>query len=176
MYVRGSTVINLNWRYTLLFYLHAAKEDHEVYLESINPCRWGLTHTVVRADIFESVISLYSGKDVDSLLLEYPLKVQFKGERAVDLGGVCRETYSAFFEEMYRKLFDGNILLSPVVHPQINLSILPKIGTAISHGYVACGVLPIRIAFPALVRFLLGLSAVVSESILCETFIDSLST
>ncbi len=110
------------------------------------------------------------------MLLENPLTIQFEGEQAIDLGGVCREMYSAFFEEMYRRAFDGNILLSPVVHPQIDFGVLPKIGTVISHCYVACGVLPIRIAFPALVQCLLGLSAVVSDFILCETFIDSLST
>ena len=84
--------------------------------------------------------------------------------------------FSSFFDAMYPILFDGNVLLSPVVHPQIDLAMFSTIGTIISHSYLTCGILPIRIVFPSLVRCILGMSAVVSDSILTETFIDSLSS
>ena len=111
---------------------------------------------------------------MESLLHEHPFTVRFRGEKGVDFGGVCRDMFSAFFEDMYQRVFDGNALLAPVVHPGVDFSVLAKIGTAISHAYLACGVLPIRIAFPALVRCLLGTSTVISESILREAFIDNL--
>ncbi len=66
---------------------------------------------------------------------------------------------------MYRAMFDGNVLLSPVMHAQIDIGTFSTIGTIISHSYLSCGVLPLRIAFPSLVRCILGMSAVVPDSI-----------
>ena len=40
------------------------------------------------------------------MLSEYPLQVRFKGEVAVELGGVTREMFSAFFSKVYLKGFD----------------------------------------------------------------------
>ena len=94
--------------------------DREEYMLNQNT-RVGVTHTVVRCDIFESVVSLYTCQDI---LNDYPLRIQFQGEKALDYGGVRREMFSSFFEEMYRKLFDGNVLLTPVVHLQIELCVL----------------------------------------------------
>lgn len=135
----------------------------------------GFCHEVVRSDIFHSVLSLYSGKTLQALLSEHPLRIRYEGERAVDLGGVCRDMFSSFFEAMYNVVFDGNVLLTPVVHPQIDLQMLSAIGTIISHSYLTSGILPLRIAFPSLARCILGMSVVVSDHVLTETFIDSLS-
>ena len=45
------------------------------------------------------------------ILKELPFRVQFKSERAVDTGGVSRDMFSSFWEEAYRKNFDGESLL-----------------------------------------------------------------
>ena len=100
---------------------------------------------------------------------------QFEGERAIDLGGVSRDMFTAFFEEAYKKLFDGCTLLTPAVHPGIDLSSLSVFGAIMSHAYLATGVLPVRIAFPTLAHCLLGATVDIPESIMLKYFIQSLS-
>ena len=109
------------------------------------------------------------------LLQEYPFHIEFVGERAIDAGGVTREMYSAFFEEAYKHLFDGNNLLCPIVHPEMDTSLLGAMGAIVSHAYLIVGILPVRVAFPVLVKCLLGTAATVPQQILTECLIDSLS-
>lgn len=48
-------------------------------------------------------------------------------------------------------------------------------GTILAHGFMVCGFLPVRIAFPVFVAILLGPDAEIPEAILLESFIDFLS-
>ena len=41
---------------------------------------------------------------------------------AMDVGGVSRDVYSAFWEECYQKMFDGSGLLVPMTSAQIDTS------------------------------------------------------
>ena len=50
--------------------------------------------------------------------------------------------FSAFFEEMYKVYFDGTNLLSPVVYPGMDVSVVSLLGTVISHAYIVTGILP----------------------------------
>ncbi len=127
----------------------AANGDREAFVQKLHPTTFGLPHTVVRQNIFKSVMSMYR-HNTCRLLREYPPRIRFANERALDTGGVSRDMFSAFFKEVYEKFCDGSALLTLVVHPHIDFSVLPSLGTVISHGYLACRVLPIRIAFPTL--------------------------
>ena len=62
---------------------------------------------------------------------------------------VYRDMFSVFFEDAYTRLFDSGSfkLLAPAVLPHIDISMWPTTGTVISHAYLACGILPIRITF-----------------------------
>lgn len=71
---------------------------------------------------------------------------------------------------------DGSSPLCPVVHPEMNVSLLAIMGFIISHAYMVSGILPVRIAFPCLAHSLLGTSETVPESAILEAFQDSLST
>ena len=86
-----------------------------------------------RESIFSSVVELYS---VNTTVDEFPLRVCFKGEKAIDVGGVYCDMMSAFWDEAYRILFDGGCLLTPVLHPQIDLAVFPILGRILSHGYI----------------------------------------
>ena len=70
----------------------------------------------------------------------------------------------------------GCSLLTPVIHPHTDLQALPLLGRVVSHGYLTCGFLPVRIAFPTLVQILLGPATTVPDNILLQSFADSLST
>lgn len=94
----------------------------------------------------------------------------------MDVGGVSRDMFSAFWEDMYLKMFDGGSILAPIVHPGTNMSIYPLLGTVLSHGFMSCGFMPIRIAFPVLARVLYGPSVDILEHILVDCFADYLST
>ena len=84
---------------------------------------------VNRGNIFNQVIDLFSD---DYFLKEYPLYIKFEGEIAVDFGGVQRDMLSAFWEEAYIHFFDGSSLLVPTVHPNVDMSLLPKLGLILS--------------------------------------------
>ena len=102
----------------------------------------GTPHTVIRREIFQSVMALY--RTERTIPNEYPLCIVFDKERAIDLGGVSRDMFTAFFDEAYKELFDGCTLFMPAVHPNIDFSCLPIFGAIMSHSYLVSGVLPIR--------------------------------
>ena len=77
---------------------------------------------------------------------------------------------------MYLLHFDGENLLVPAVNPNTELSTLPLLGTIISHGFMVCGYLPIRIAFPVLATILLGPEVKISDAILFESFVEYISS
>ena len=126
-----------------------------------------------RSNIYEDVIALYSA--FESLPLQQ-LNVEFEGENGVDFGGLTKDLFEAFWQEAYRRLFDGSQLLTPVLCPGINPQHFLVLGKILSHGYIIAGYLPIKIAFPCLAGALLGSNVCVPESILMETFMGLLST
>ena len=126
----------------------------------------GLTHTVRRNNIYDDVMHLYADGRVPK---EYPFYIEFQGEKAVDIGGVSRDMFSAFFDEFYVKLCDGASLLYPTITSDLNH--FQVVGSVISHSYIVSGVLPDRIAFPCLAFIF---NKTVTESILRDTFVSSL--
>ena len=102
---------------------------------------------------------------------EYPLYIAFDRERAIDLGGVSRDMFTAFFDEAYHQLFDGRTLLTPAIH---DYSSLPVFGAIMSHSYLVSGVLPIRMVFPSLAQCLLG-TVELSDDVFFPSLINSLS-
>jgi len=57
----------------------------------------------------------------------------------------------------------------------MDMTSLPFLGTVLSHGYIAAGFLPTRIAFPSLACSLLGVNIETPSNIFLEAFSDSLS-
>ncbi len=49
-------------------------------------------HMIQRDDLFNSVVSLYERKS-NQLMSEYPFRIMFSGERAIDTGGVSRDMF-----------------------------------------------------------------------------------
>lgn len=140
------------------------------FVESLS-LEHGFTHPVNRCNVFQDFISLYSSK-CDIVLGEYPFRTKFVGEKAVDLGGVTRDVFSAFFEEAYLKCFDGSSLLTPSDCPLLDSQPLSTLGTIISHVYLLTGMLPAKIAFPTI---LLPTVASIPDKVLTQCFVDNLS-
>ena len=69
--------------------------------------------------------------------------VEFEGEEGVDLGGICHDFFSGFWEEAYMKMFDGSAQLAPIIHTDIDIHQYSTLGQIISHGYLCCGFLNI---------------------------------
>ena len=173
IYITGfshTMVFVLTYMCITALFSFSVSQDRVAFMLSLNLSH-GLPHW---NDVFTSVMAMYQEKLPD-ILQEYSFRIRFKGEMAVDVGGVARDMYSAFFEEAYKYHFDGKTLLSPIVHPEMDTSLISTMGSIISHAYVVAGVLPVRIAFPSLSRCLLGSTVSVSSSILVEALIDSLS-
>ena len=72
-----------------------------------------LPHFIDRTKIYHDVMALFS-KD--------------------DGGGVCRDMFLGFWNEAYKLFFDGSSLLVPVLHPNVDMLSLPKLGAILSHG------------------------------------------
>ena len=83
--------------------------------------------------------------------------------------------FSSFWEEAYLKNFDGESLLVPAVHPNTDIATFPILGTVLSHGFMACGYLPVRIAFPVIAATLCSPSVKIPDAIIFESFIDYLT-
>jgi len=132
----------------------------------------GAIHIVNRANIYSSVMELYSQKNITEC---FPLQVSFEGERAIDIGGVYRDMLSGFWEEAYHQLFDGECLLSLVLHPEMNMSNFLIIGGIISHGYLSSGFLPVRIAIPCLAALLFGSTVKIHNDVYVQTFLETVS-
>ena len=156
-------------RFLKFFYFtgEAARRD---FVERM-PKKPTTIHTVDRDTIFSSVIAVFQTTGVED---EFPLRIKFKGERGVDIGGVYRDMVSLFWKAAFEKVFDGGCLLTPVLHPDTDLSLLPVIGKIISHGYLSSGFLPVKMAFPTLASLLLQ-SSEIDDDILMSTFIHAVS-
>ena len=142
------------------------------YLLSIN-CVDGKLHTIERNSVFKDVVRLYNDDDV--IIREYPLFIEYKSEQAVDDGGVQRDMFTAFWEMAYSYLFEGAKILTPMINPGLDLTIFPVLGRITSHCYLACGILPTRIALPSLIGIILGPAVSIPEIILKEAFSDYIS-
>ena len=96
----------------------------------------GKCHIVSRATIYSDVVQLY---EKNKIVEQYPVNVSFSSELALDFGGVCRDMYSAFWEERYKSME-----LVPLL--QCDFDAYHILGQVMSHGYLICGHLPVRIA------------------------------
>jgi len=105
----------------------------------------------------------------------FPLRIKFADENAINGGGVYRDMLSGFWEEAYCHLFDGGSLLTPMLHPQMDMTVFPTLGKIISHGYLFSGVLPLRIVLPTLVLLLFGNTMVqkIHDDVYIETFLET---
>ena len=110
----------------------------------------------------------------DEILEEYPLKIRFSNEVAIDTGGVCRDMFSGFWEDAYSRFFDGSTLLTPALHANVDMSLLPQLGRILSHGFLACGYLPVRVAFPCLAGILVSPTIEIPSSVVVQAFSESL--
>ena len=97
---------------------------------------------------------------------------KFKDEASIDAGGVQRDMLLGFWEVAYKKLFEDSSLLTPMVHPQIDLTLFPILGRILSHGYLVTGFLPTRIALPTLLSILLGPPVKIRNNIITEVLLD----
>ena len=135
----------------------------------------GLPHEINRSCLYDDVIDLYT-KSTATIIQEFPFRVTFTGEKAVDTGGVCRDMFSAFWDDAYLKSFDGGIVLTPAMHPGVSMNVFPILGTIISHGFLSCGFLPIRIAFPVLAAIVYGPTVSIPTDMLLKSFEDFLTS
>ena len=137
--------------------------------------KMGVFHNIDRSNIYDDVVNLYS-KNNGTVVNECPFHVQFCNEKAVDIGGVTRDMFSAFFDELYVRMFDGSTTLYPAVHASVDLTAFRVIGRVFSHAYLISGVFPDRIAFPCLAAVFLGPGVTIPDTVLHTCFLSSLCT
>ena len=134
----------------------------------------GLPRCIHRDSVYSDVIQMYQ-KNLEEIMKEFPFRVEFFNERAIDTGGVCRDLYSCFWEQAYIKHFDGDKLLVPAVHANSEISVFPILGTILAHGYFVCNFLPVRLAFPIIASVFHGTDIHIPDKVLLESLIDFVS-
>lgn len=155
---------------TILF-LFTADDLRQKFMMDTLDTHQGMPRHICRANLFQDVMDTYRENSIE-ILNEFPFRIKFEKEKAVDTGGVSRDLFSAFWEAAYLKHFDGETLLVPAVHPNTEVTTFSVLGTVLSHGFMVSGFLPIRIAFPSLAAVLLGTDVVIPDAILIESLVD----
>ena len=134
----------------------------------------GDVHEIRRHEVYQNVLDLYHNNP--RIFTEYPFRVKLVNEMAIDAGGVSRDMFSAFGVDAYVSAFDGCNSLVPQAHPHIDIGILfPVLGTILSHGFLATGMLPVRIAFPVIAAVVLGPMVDISDSAYISSLADNVS-
>ena len=137
---------------THFFYLVPVDDVRLEFMKSLGAIP-GVEHTIRRDNALLDIVKLYQENEI---MLECPIYIHFHNEIAVDEGGVSREMYSLFWEEVIQKHFEGAQTVTPLVHAHTDLKLLQVMGRILSHGYLVSGFLPVRISLPCLILMLLG--------------------
>ena len=142
---------------------------------SWTPTHQGLPHPICRDHVYYDCLALYTNK-LEQTLKEFPFRIRYEGEKAIDTGGVSRDMFSVFWEcALYPKQFDGGDVLVPTSHSGVDMATMVLLGTILSHGFLSCGYLPIRLAFPVLCFPVLGPTCQVPDQVVMECFIEYMS-
>ena len=84
-----------NYSMCLLWCIVIAESRRTNYVSSLKLKR-GIRHMINRANVFDSVVTLYTSM-LTQILDEYPFRVKYRDENTFDIGGVSRDMFSAFF-------------------------------------------------------------------------------
>ena len=88
--------------FTIAFCFFFAGDNERISCLKSIECVSGPTHYT---NVHEDVLDMYREGEVVG---EYPLRIKFHDEQAVDEGGVQRDMLSAFWTEAYTHLFEGS--------------------------------------------------------------------
>lgn len=153
--------------------LTRVKDKRINFLSRMSGVHRGLCHEISRNGAFQNLTDLY--RKHPQTMTEYPFSVRFEGELAVDMGGVSRDLFSAFWECAYTQAFDGSSTLIPQAHPHIDMSMYPILGTILSHGFLVTGILPVRLSFPTIAATVFGPTVEIPTNIYITSLIDYIS-
>ena len=81
-----------------------------------------------------------------TIMNECPICIKFVGEIAIDEGGVIREMFSLFWEDIIRQHFEGSNTVTPLLHAHTDMEQLQVMGKILSHGYLVSGFLSERVS------------------------------
>ena len=88
----------------LIYVCFIADERIKEFLQSLLLKFRDSPFQVRRNHILDDVLALYKSHDI---LEVHPFCVEYIGERAIDIGDVATDLFSAIFEAIYKKFFDG---------------------------------------------------------------------
>ena len=135
----------------------------------------GTPRYIHRDEIYEDVVAMYRNK-FSEIVKEFPFRIKYIDERAVDTGGVARDMFSGFWEKCYLYHCDGEKLLVPAVHPNTDMAAFSVLGTILVHGFMTSGFMPVKLAFPVVAYVLCGPEMIIRDSIFLESLVDYVPT
>ena len=144
-------------------------------LEYFNPVK----HISIRRQhLVEDVFKAY---EEDLLLSVSLLEVEFEGEDAIDCGGVKRDLFCSFWEQILNNqtynLFTGHSAKVPVFNPanaEVAVKKLPILGRILSHSYILTGCFPTSISIVSVIGLFLGCDIDLEDDHLLESFFEFL--
>ena len=86
-----------------MFIVHFLVDDARLlYMMDEMDTHHGLPRPVKRGSVYNDVMEMYRDAKC-GILMEFPFRIRYEDEQAVDTGGVCRDMFSGFWEQAYVK-------------------------------------------------------------------------
>ena len=115
----------------------------------------------------------------DPMVSESEIEVQLLNEDAVDFGGVTRDMFCSFWDELINdtELFSGIDSKVPIFNASNASSAmkkLPIVGRILSHSYLVTGCFPTSLSLVSVISMFLGSSAPINDDILLNCLFEYL--
>ena len=123
--------------------------------------------TIQRENILEELLQIYDNKSI----VNDQLNVKFKGEAALDFGGVTMDLISTFWDAAFSAYFEGDTIKIPFVPPlkhQERKGVFPKLGRILYHGWRLTKQIPVRFCEPCFMEKKLLMTKFLKE-VSCST-------
>jgi hypothetical protein len=120
---------------------------------------------VRRATIVDDVLNQFR----DPTILRCSLAVTFNDETGLDFGGLTQELFSAFWDAVWDKYFEGETAKVPFVPPQSiarSKAAFKAIGRVLAHGWVLTKQIPILFCEASFIAAIHGQDKVTDEILL----------
>ena len=91
--VEGNFLVRVSTFHCAVHLFISAAEEERTSFMQLHTSIYGFLHHISRDDIYSSTLSLYK-EAMETIISEYPFRMKFDGEAAVDSGGVSRDFFS----------------------------------------------------------------------------------
>ncbi|XP_051813790.1 uncharacterized protein LOC127536708 [Acanthochromis polyacanthus] len=124
--------------------------------------------SICRIKVVDDLLAVF----IDSSIMNMTLKMDFVNEKAIDDAGVCREVYTAFWEQFLEQC-EGETERVPRLRPDFSEAEWQAVGRIWVKGFVDHGVMPVKLSVAFILACISGIDSVDTD-ILISSFLNYL--